>query len=119
MAATLASRAAHRSLLHMDARPANLFTRGGAIVAIADWGNALIGDPALELARIAENGHLDAGFLAGYGEDHSLARLPAGVATLYCLDGAVMLANVFIAEAPDPDAARTMVRRARELAAQL
>ena len=65
----LACRAAHRSLLHMDARPANLFTRRGVIVAIVDWGNALLGDPALELARIAESGHLDDGFLAGYGDD--------------------------------------------------
>src|SRR3954447_7976425 len=37
VAELLACRAAHRSLLHMDARPANLFTRRGAIVAIADW----------------------------------------------------------------------------------
>jgi aminoglycoside phosphotransferase (APT) family kinase protein len=119
LADLLACRAAHRSLLHMDARPANLFTRRGAIVAIADWGNAMLGDPALELARIAESGHLDEGFLAGYGDDHSLTQLPPVVETLYRLDTAVMLANVFLGEAPDPEAARVMVARTWELAACL
>ena len=114
----LAPRAAERSVLHMDARPANLFTQDGAIVAIADWGNALIGDPALELARIAEFGHLDAAFLAGYGGD-LLGALPAPIATLYRLDTAVTLALVFLAEAPDPVAAERLVARSRALAAAL
>lgn len=118
IAAILAPRRDRRAVLHMDARPANLFTRDGAIVAIADWGNALLGDPALELARIAEFGHLDAAFLAGYGDD-PLGALPAPIATLYRLDTAVMLALVFTAEAPDPVAARRMIARARALAAAL
>lgn len=119
LAELLACRAAQRSLLHMDARPANLFTRQGEIVAIVDWGNAMVGDPALELARIAEVGHLDEGFLAGYGDDHRLAHLPPAVETLYRLDTTVMLANVFLAEAPDPEAARVMITRSRALAARL
>jgi hypothetical protein len=119
LAEVLACRAAYRSLLHLDARPANLFTRSGAITAIIDWGNALVGDPALELARIAEYGHLDEGFLAGYGDDYALGDLPPAVETLYRLDTAVMLANVFTGEAPDPEAARGMVARARTLAARL
>jgi hypothetical protein len=41
------------------------------------------------------------------------------VETLYRLDTAVMLANVFLGEAPDPAAARVMVARSRELAARL
>ncbi len=118
MMAALAPRAEQRALLHMDARPANLFTQQGQILAIADWENALIGDPALELARIAEYGFLDDLFIAGYGAD-LLAALPPAIATIYRLDTAVMLANVFVQEAPDPTAAQTMIARTRALVAQL
>lgn len=118
LAGLLAPRTAHRAILHMDARPANLFAREGRLVAIADWGNALIGDPALELARIAESGHLDDEFLGGYGDD-PLGALPPALATIYRLDTVVMLALVFLAEAPDPEAARAMIARARALAAAL
>lgn len=118
LAALLAPRAGVRSLLHMDASPANLFTRRGAIVAIVDWGNALVGDPALELARIAESGNLDDDVLAGYGGD-PLGALPPAIASLYRLDTTVMLALVFLAEAPDPDAAAAMLARCRVLLAAL
>jgi aminoglycoside phosphotransferase (APT) family kinase protein len=118
LADMLTPRAPHRAILHMDARPANLFTRRGAIVAIADWGNALFGDPALELARIVESGHLSDGFLAGYGED-LLAAVGPTIATIYRLDTVVMLAIVFLDEAPEPEAARMMAARARALAAEL
>ena len=119
LAALLACRDDRRALLHMDARPANLFTREGAIAGIADWGDALVGDPALELARIAEYGHLDAAFLTGYGDAQALDRLPAAVDTIYRLDTVVMLAIVFLAEAPDREMADRMVRRAAALAASL
>lgn len=119
MAAVLAPRADHRALLHMDARPANLFTHGGRIVAIADWGNALIGDPALEVARIAEMGHIDAAFEAGYGPAGRLGALAPAIETLYRLDAVVMLALVFVDEAPDPALAEIMAARARSLAARL
>ena len=90
----------------------------GKIVAIADWGNALFGDPALELARIAESGFLSEQFIAGYGED-LLGTIAPQIATIYRLDTVVMLAIVFIDEAPDPYAARTMIARAWALAAEL
>ena len=118
LAALLAPRATERALLHMDARPANLFTRRGAIVAIVDWGNALVGDPALEMARIAESGDLDEAFLVGYGGD-PLGALPPAIACLYRLDTVVMLALVFLAEAPDPQAAGAMLARTRTLLAIL
>ncbi len=118
MATMLTPHAAARALLHMDARPANLFTRRGAIVAIIDWGNALVGDPALEVARIAESGNLDDAFLAGYGGD-PLGALPPAIQSLYRLDTVVMLALVFLAEAPDPAAARAMLARTHTLLAAL
>lgn len=119
LAATLAQGASRRSLLHMDARPENLFVRGGRIVAIADWANALVGDPALELARMEEWGHLGDEVLAGYGESRPFAALPPAVEVLYRLDAVLVLAIVFLSEAPAPAQAAPLVRRALSLAARL
>jgi aminoglycoside phosphotransferase (APT) family kinase protein len=104
-----------QSILHMDARPANLFTREGMIVAITDWSNGLIGDPALELARIAEYGHLDEDFLAGYGKPNFFADIPRVVELIYRLDTAVMLAIVFLSQAPDRALADYQIKRSLEL----
>ncbi|HEY3363708.1 MAG TPA: phosphotransferase [Symbiobacteriaceae bacterium] len=111
--------AARRSILHMDFRPANLLTHQGEIRAVIDWSNALIGDPTLELARIAEYGHLDQAFRAGYGSQTPFAHLPPGLEELYRLDTATMLAVVFLSEAPDPAQAAKQVRRVAELQASL
>jgi Phosphotransferase enzyme family len=105
------------SLLHMDLRPANLIVRGDEVAAM-DWSNALIGDPAVELARIAEFGYLDAEFLAAYGDD-PLARSPSMTATLFRLDAALMLAVVHLSEAPDPGRAELQVARVRTLVDRL
>lgn len=119
LAACLVPGEARRSLLHMDARPENLFTRQGRIVAIADWANALVGDPALELARMEEWGHLGGDFLAGYGDPQPFAALPPSLDALYRLDAVLVLAIVFLSEAPDPLLAPPLVERAVELAAQV
>ena len=63
----VASAAFRPAVLHMDARRANLRVAGGQIRAILDWSNALLGDPALELARAREYGVRDAAFDAAYG----------------------------------------------------
>jgi aminoglycoside phosphotransferase (APT) family kinase protein len=105
------------SLLHMDVRPDNLLTRGGAVAALVDWANALIGPPLLELARIAEYGALDDRFASGYRLEASATTGPAWA--LYRLDTAVMLAVVFLAEAPDPVRAADQLRRIRDLAGEL
>jgi aminoglycoside phosphotransferase (APT) family kinase protein len=110
---------ARPSLLHMDFRPANILTRGRRIVAVVDWANALVGDPGLELARVAESGLLDAGFLAGYGKPTPFQQLPRLVELAYRLDTAVMLALVFLSEAPDPARAEAQVGRVRELIAAM
>jgi Phosphotransferase enzyme family len=101
------------SLLHMDLRPDNLLARGGAVAALVDWANALIGPPLLELARIAEYGFLDERFAAGYGLEPGAAVGPTW--SLYRLDTAVMLAVVFLAEAPDPARGAAQLRRIHEL----
>ena len=98
------------SLLHMDARPENLLTRGKRIIAIVDWSNALVGNPALDLARVEEYGHLDSVFLDGYGVNEA-ADVSPSERLLYKLDTAVMLAVVFLSEAPDSKRAKPQIER--------
>jgi hypothetical protein len=78
------------------------------IAALLDWSNALCGDPVLELARLEEyarmpeNGIDPDAVRAGYAAVHELPDLNTPTALLYRLDAAVMLALVFLSEAPDP-----------------
>jgi len=103
MAAVLAARPSG-SLLHLDVRAPNLRCAGGAVLAFLDWSNALIGDPEMELGRLTEfaqlagNGIDISAVFAGYGVPADTSS-PAFL--IYRLDAAVMLAAVFIFEAPD------------------
>ena len=59
-------------LLHNDLKPAHLFGvsdgRRRQLSAIIDWGDASVGDPAAELARLSMSGPTVTGaFLEGYG----------------------------------------------------
>lgn len=106
------------SLLHLDVRAPNLRCANGEVLALLDWSNALVGDPALELARLAEfaalseNGLDLPGILAGYGPAPGIDH-PSFL--VYRLDAAVMLALVFLSEAPDESRAAQAVDRLREL----
>lgn len=102
-------------ILHMDARPENVLTRDGNIVAFIDWSSALLADPALELMRIAEYGLLCSSFLQGYNDHDCLARIPRIIELLYRLDTAAMLAVVFMAEAPDHQRATNQINRVLKL----
>ena len=105
-----------RRLLHMDLRPENVLVRSGRPVAILDWSNALIGDPALDLARAAEYGALTAAALAAYGDPGGFALVPSTPRqVIYRLDTAVMLSHVFLDGAPDPERARHYTDRVRGL----
>jgi aminoglycoside phosphotransferase (APT) family kinase protein len=110
--ALLERQTAASCVLHMDMRPANLLTWRSEIKAVVDWTNALTGDPALELARIAEYGHLTDEFRAGYG---AAAAVPKPVELLYRLDTAVMLAVVFLSEAPNAELGARQVARTVQL----
>lgn len=110
---------AHRgALLHLDVRAANLRCTGRRDATLVDWANALVGDPALELARVSEfaripgNGVDIEGLRRGYGD-----APPASV--LYHLDAAVVLALVFMSEAPDPKLGPEWTGRAVSLAGRL
>ena len=100
-----------RSLLHMDLRPDNILTRGGKIVGLVDWDNALFSHPALELARMAEYRALSRDFLTGYGGLDWETELPPSLNLLLRLDAAVMLAVVFSSEVPDSQRAESAVER--------
>ncbi len=102
------------SVIHMDIRPSNILTYDGKVVGLIDWSNSMFGHAALEIARIAEYGHLSDEFLKGYGLnpfEHISKRLEL----LYRLDTATMLAVVFLSEAPDPELARQQIDRLKEL----
>ena len=103
-----------RRLLHMDLRPANVLVQCGRPVAILDWSNALVGDPALDLARAAEYGVLTPAALAAYGDPGGFALVPSTPRqVIYRLDTAVMLSHVFLDGAPDPEKARYYTDRVR------
>jgi len=104
-----------RQLLHMDFRQANFRMRNGKVIALLDWSNALIGHPALELARIAETGEAGGEFLKGYASIKALPTVPPWVETIFHLDTATMLALVFLSEEPNPDRAPAAINRVREL----
>jgi aminoglycoside phosphotransferase (APT) family kinase protein len=116
--ATIRSANSPRSLLHLDVRSANLLIVGRRIAGLIDWTNALVGDPALELARIAEYGSAPAGFFEAYERRHPV-HASSALELLYRLDAAVMLAVVFLSEAPDPEQVAPRVARARELTEDL
>ena len=100
-----------RSILHMDLCPENILTKDGKIVGVVDWDNALFGDSALELARMAEYGVLSREFLDGYGGLDWETKLHPSLNRLLRLDAAAMLAVVFLSEVPDLRRARPAVER--------
>lgn len=104
-----------KQLLHMDFRKANLRTQGGKVLAVVDWSNALIGHPALELARVAEIGETGQDFLQGYISVTSLPKISSLTEIIFRLDTAIMLALVFLSEEPDPKRAPVAIKRVREL----
>jgi phosphotransferase family enzyme len=116
-----------RRLLHMDLRRENILVRAGRPVAILDWSNALIGDPALDLARAAEYGSLTPAALAGYGDPGRFTPLtpltPLTSLTprqaVYRLDTTVMLSHVFLDGAADPAKARHYLERTKSLCRRL
>jgi aminoglycoside phosphotransferase (APT) family kinase protein len=105
-----------RCLLHMDLRPANILVEHGRLTAILDWSNALVGDPALDLARSAEYGSLTATALAAYGNPEMFSLTPRTPREIiYRLDTAIMLAHVFLNGAPDEASARHYIHRTTSL----
>ncbi|MET7639723.1 aminoglycoside phosphotransferase family protein [Streptomyces sp. NPDC005438] len=112
-------------LLHLDVRADNLRSRQGRVDALLDWSNALLGPAPLEFGRLAEyarhpeNGLDPEAVRRGYGR---WAEVPSeGDPRLWVarLDAALMLALVFLSEAPDPVRGPAAADRAREAALRL
>lgn len=110
---------ATRQLLHMDFRQANLRTSKGQVLAVIDWSNALVGHPALELARVAETGETGPSFMEGYATVRPLPVVRPIIETIFRLDTETMLALVFLSENPDPLRVVICVARVRELHSEL
>ncbi len=126
IAASLFNHHGKSALLHLDARSSNILTLRTTILTIVDWSNSLIGDPSLELARIAEYGYNDAQdgvlsstFLEGYGDKNCLKDIPYTVELIYRLDTSVMLTVLFSCALFDPERVRRLMRRVQYLYAQL
>jgi aminoglycoside phosphotransferase (APT) family kinase protein len=117
LAGLLASRPAG-TLLHLDVRASNLRCTGGAVRALLDWSNALLGDPAMELGRLAEyallpENRLDyEAVLDGYRQP---VQVDSAAFWIYRLDAAVMLALLFNSEAPHATLGPRAVDRLREV----
>ncbi|MGW1073092.1 phosphotransferase family protein [Streptomyces sp. NPDC002537] len=114
------------ALAHLDVRSANIRRRDGAVAALLDWSNALLGDGTVEFGRLAEyarypENHLDmAALRAGYARESAPPPGDEAAPVLVCrLDAALMLALVFLSEAPDPDRGPAAADRARVLAEAL
>lgn len=101
----------------MDIRPPNILAAAGSVRAIIDWSNALMGDPALEFARIAEWWHPCTRLRVAYENICGPMRTPRIIDLLYRLDAALVLGLLHQTERPHPAAARTALCRATELAA--
>lgn len=95
------------ALLHMDVRRPNTRCASGAVSALLDWSNTMIGPPELELARIYESAkypenQLNFDALTGsYLNDHPQIDFESTAFLLCRFDTALMLALVFNSEAPD------------------
>ena len=117
LTAVLASRPAGR-IVHLDVRAPNLRCTGGAVRGLLDWSNALIGDPAMELGRLAEyallpeNGFDYEAVLAGYREP---VPVDSAAFWIYRLDAAVMLALLFNSEPSLAELGPRAVDRLREV----
>lgn len=113
------------SRLHMDVRASNILTRRGRIEALIDWSNSLIGDPALELARIAEYARLPENaidldeFRRGYTSICAMPDRPEDCWSVYHLDTAIMLAVVFTRASHDSERGPDTLGRVSELARRL
>lgn len=112
---TLQSIAGTKQLLHMDYRRANFRILDGELMAVVDWSNALVGHPALELARVHETGETGKDFLRGYSSITPLPVVDKLTELLFRLDTAVMLALVFLSEDPDPTRVPQALKRVHHL----
>ena len=110
---------AQKSILHMDMRHENLRWQDGRIRALLDWGNAIIGHPVLEIARLRSYGYMDRKLLEVYPRHYSELECPKVVDLVCALDTSTMLSLVFLEEAPDRAMAKEWIGRTEFLLHQI
>ncbi|ATY58683.1 dihydropyrimidine dehydrogenase [Cordyceps militaris] len=104
------------ALLHMDLRDVNVRVRAGhGIAAVFDWTNALLGPPVVDVYRSIEWGAQSTPFLAGYESVRALEAVTPREGAFLRLDAALVLALVFVSEAPDPERREGALGRVQEL----
>ncbi|OAA79238.1 dihydropyrimidine dehydrogenase [Akanthomyces lecanii RCEF 1005] len=103
------------ALLHMDLRHVNVRMRAGRVSAVFDWTNALLAPPVVDVYRSLEWGALREAFVAGYAGVRPLEAVSAREEAFLRLDAALVLALVFVSEAPDPERREAALRRVQEL----
>ncbi|HEX8130981.1 MAG TPA: phosphotransferase, partial [Pyrinomonadaceae bacterium] len=120
LVAALGSRVEHACvLLHLDLRAPNLALSEHRIAAVFDLGNAIAGDPYLELARIRGCDLLTPEFLRGYGEEPERLERNRHVLDAYELDLAALLVVVSREEINDDQLHEQMLKRTETLLARL
>ncbi|MFI9246908.1 phosphotransferase family protein [Streptomyces sp. NPDC053086] len=113
------------SLVHLDVRSDNVRCRQGRPVALLDWSNALLGAPSLEFGRLVEyarypENELDVEAIrSGYARTAPVPPDSDPCLSVCRLDAALMLALVFLCEAPDPSRGPAAADHARELALRM
>ncbi|TQV98001.1 hypothetical protein V2A60_006298 [Cordyceps javanica] len=103
------------ALLHMDLRHVNVRMNAGRVSAVFDWTNALLAPPVVDVYRSLEWGARSEPFLAGYRSVRALETVSAREEAFLRLDAALVLALVFVSEAPDPERRVGALRRVQEL----
>jgi aminoglycoside phosphotransferase (APT) family kinase protein len=106
-------------LNHMDLDDVNFRVREGRIIGVIDWSNAVLGPAAVDICRILELGSKPREFADACRRIGSYPEMSDEEETFLRLDSALMLALVFIWEAPNPQGRVTAVERVRELAKTL
>ena len=116
-AADRRARATAGRLVHLDVRSSNLRCTGGAVRGLLDWSNALIGDPAMELGRLAEyallpeNGLDYEVVLAGYREPAPVEKAGSSLSRM-------QIVRTELSTKPSPASNRQPSRQARLLLRQ-
>lgn len=114
-AAKLRNRRLPSCLLHMDFRDVNLIQRLDLTAAVIDWSNALVGPAVIEVYRVLELERPGPEFLHAYTLDRPLPDLSDEEELFLRLDAALMIALVFLSEAPDPGRCALAVKRVRDI----
>ena len=108
-----------QKMLHLDLRADNVLCIASRPCCLLDWANAMVGDPLLELARVAEYGLLTDEFVRGYGDRSLMAQLETPLGLACRLYTAAMMTVLFMSEIPDRENAAARLERLQTLLSRI